>query len=98
MLRVFALVGLLGCGVSDFFEDGVGTVYTCGDGKEEWCSRLSADDVSDLRGLECHATGFDDRWWPALTNLIGHGCDFSCTAHTGCNAHQGCLCPGNGAP
>ena len=110
MTRVSRVIGLVlaallwlavswlggGCGVSDFIEDGVGTVYTCTDGTrtEEWCSRLSADEVSAIRDLDCHETGVGDRWWPGVTNALGHGCDYSCDPHVGCNARSGCLCVG----
>lgn len=101
MLRavLLAVLAASGCGISDFVEDPSGTVYTCTDGTltEEWCSIVSASDLSDARDLDCHATGVGDRWWPGVTNAVGHGCDYSCDGHVGCNAHNGCYCP-DGAP
>ncbi len=89
---IATILSLASCGVQDFVEDGVGTVYTCE--TEEWCSILSAEELSERRGLECHVTTIDDRWWPGVTNFLGHGCDYSCDPHVGCNAKLGCYCEG----
>jgi hypothetical protein len=89
-----AVLLLAGCGVPDFVEDPNGTVYTCTGGAhdEEWCSVLTADELSAARELDCHETGVGDRWWPGVTNGLGHGCDYSCEPHVGCNAKSGCYC------
>jgi hypothetical protein len=71
-----------------------GTVYNCG-GEVEYCYYDDAEEeLSDLSGLSCHEVEYDERTWPWITNHLGIGCRYSCTATTpGCNAHGGCFCP-----
>jgi hypothetical protein len=88
---------LAGCDYYDRVADADGAVYQCeqADGRTlELCYFAdSADELADLTGST--SCGLTDRWWPALTNAIRRGCRYACPPPgPGCNALNGCLCPG----
>lgn len=92
-MRYLLLLLLSACIVELVTGDTAGVVYECAapDGSViEWCSILSADELSDDSGRFCMPT---DRLWPRFTNAVSNGCVYSCEPHKGCNAKQGCYCP-----
>lgn len=100
MIRALLLL-LSACSVMSTVEgyiDSPGTVYICsGQGTTtEYCyAKDSADELSELCGLDCHATGVFER-----TSIIG--CWFHCDnpetpdvnegEGRGCNATGSCWC------
>lgn len=102
MIRMLCTVLLItGCATYETVRDADGEVYKCyaiDDSTKELC--FFEDSEDELRdsliangwyATRCELTG---RWFPWITNLIGKGCRYSCTATTpGCNAKQGCYCP-----
>lgn len=88
-MRLLVLALVAGCLESD--QDW-GTVYDCGGGIEYCYVDDAADEVSRRVGLRCEPSGLGEREWPAIANFLSHGCIYSCKQHSGCNAHQGCLC------
>ena len=79
--------------VEGYVDDGRSTVYIC-DGRNpdgstiEYCYHSgAAEEISELTGLTCHATGFFER-----TSIVG--CWYHCdSVARGCNAHNSCYCP-----
>ena len=72
-----------------------GTVYDCG-GEVEYCYHDdAAEELSALVSRSCKSAGLGDREWPAITNLLSHGCIYCCaaTCPRGANAHNGSYCP-----
>lgn len=97
MLRMLCTVLLIaGCATYETVRDADGEVYECQlrDGTiAELCFyEDSGDELADRVGaISCELT---DRWYPWITNHLGRGCRYSCTATgPGCNAKQGCVCP-----
>lgn len=102
LLAPALVMALVSCATIDRVRNADGEVYDCGD--VEYCYLAdSADELSDLTGLQCSAASIwdGDRLWPSITNALGRGCTYACPApKTGCNAQKGdggsggCFCPG----
>lgn len=102
-MRALLFLVLAGCTEFDIVVEAAseqGTVYECQlpDKQVELCFY---DDAADELAWHIGAAscGTTSRWWPELTNTLGLGCNYHCPHYgPGCNAKQGCYCPGGKAP
>ena len=96
-LGALAFYWLTGCATYERVRDADGEVYQCDRAGETVELCYYADSAAELADLtHSRSCGLTDRWWPVLTNAIGRGCRYSCTATgPGCNAKQGCACFGD---
>lgn len=82
-----------------------GTVYECTSGEQmrELCYFDDADaELADRLAFDrggAWSCGSPSRRWPWFTNKLHLGCTYACPAPgVGCNAKQGCFCPGGDYP
>lgn len=100
---VLAIALLGSCTEFDIFLEAAmeeGTVYECKMESGRIVEYCYFDDSSDELATYIGGTcGDPTRRWPRFVNFFNMGCNYSCPhPGKGCNAKQGCYCPGGKYP